>query len=251
MSLSPKDWHNRFLQQSGWTQSLRPYLLARLGLSPASRVLETGCGTGAITAALNAETSAQIFGLDLNPAYLRLAQRNDPGTRYTNANALHLPFSEDAFDAVVCHFFLLWVPQAAAALAEMRRVTRPGGAIIAFAEPDYGGRIDYPTELVALGQMQAEALRRQGADVTMGRKLSGLFHQAGLRNIETGLLGAQWQERPSPAEIDLEWKTLEADLVGSFQEEKLIALQRINNAAWENGSRVLFVPTFYAVGYKP
>lgn len=250
MSLSPQDWHSRFLQQSGWTRPLRTYLLARLGLTPASRILEAGCGTGVITAALRADTPARVFGLDLNPAYLRLAHQNDPATFYSNGNALHLPFAEDSFDAVVCHFFLLWVSQAAGAVEEMLRVTRPGGAVIAFAEPDYGGRIDHPPALVELGRLQAEALRQQGADPDMGRKLSGLFHDAGLRDVETGVLGAQWQGRPSPEETGSEWSTLAADLAGKFPAGRLRELRRLDTTAWQTGQRVLFVPTFFAAGRK-
>jgi ubiquinone/menaquinone biosynthesis C-methylase UbiE len=278
MSLTPRDWHRRFLQQAGWTRALRQHLLARLELTPASRILEAGCGTGVITAALVADTRAmaadspppgdgtpsigpakpvsrdgtpsRVYGLDFNAAYLRLARQAAPGVRYTEANALRMPYTGGTFDAVVCHFFLLWVPEAARAIAEMLRVTRPGGAVIAFAEPDYGGRIDHPPALAELGQLQAEALRQQGADPAMGRKLYGLFHAAGLRSIETGVLGAQWPGRLSQEEIDIEWSTLEADLAGKIPVGRIQDLRQRSDAAWESGERVLFVPTFYAIGYK-
>src|SRR5512147_1388279 len=111
MSLSAQDWHKRFLQQSGWTRQLRQYLLSRLELTPASRVLEAGCGTGVITASLREDTPARIYGLDLNPSFLRLAQQNAAGSsfaagssstagaRYLTGNALRLPFAADTFDA--------------------------------------------------------------------------------------------------------------------------------------------------------
>ena len=262
MSLSPQNWHNRFIQQSVWTKQLRSYLLARLDLNPASRVLETGCGTGAITAGLRADTPAQIYGLDLNLPFLRLATQNDfrssnakgtrntAGTRFIAGDALRLPFLDNRFDAVVCHFFLLWLPRPGRVLEEMLRVTRPGGSVIAFAEPDYGGRIDHPPALAELGRLQAEALRRQGADPHMGRQISGLFHAAGLRDIETGLLGAQWQGQPSPREVASEWATLEADLAGQIAMDKFHELRQADAAARGAGQRVLFVPTFYAVGKK-
>lgn len=262
MSLSPEDWHNRFLQQAGWTRQLRRYLLGRLEISPVSRILEAGCGTGAITAGLGEDTPARVYGLDLNPSFLRLARQNNIGSRiaagsrvaagtcFTAGDALRLPFADGQFQAVVCHFFLLWVPQAATVLDEMARVACPGGAVIAFAEPDYGGRIDHPPALAELGRLQAAALRRQGADPVMGRQLSGLFHAAGLRDVETGLLGAQWQGSPSQEAIDSEWTILEDDLAGSLPPTRLRELRQADDAARQSGQRVLFVPTFYAIGFK-
>jgi SAM-dependent methyltransferase len=250
MTLSPLDWHSRFQQQAGWTSSLRQYLVSRLNLGPSSRILEVGCGTGVITASLGQITPAKIFGLDLNLSFLRMAHQNASATRFTTGDALRLPFPDECFDAVVCHFFLLWVPQPDKVLSEMQRVTRTEGAVVAFAEPDYGGRIDYPDDLVEIGRLQADALQRQGADPKLGRKLSALFHLTGLRNIETGLLGGQWHGQPSPAELDSEWITLEADLAPTLPASRLREIKRHNQAAWQSGERTLFVPTFYAVGQK-
>jgi len=74
----------------------------------------------------------------------------------------------------------------------MRRVVKPGGWVVALAEPDYGGRIDYPDQLSALGWKQASALSAQGADTNAGRKLAGWLAETGLKGIQTGLLGGQW-----------------------------------------------------------
>jgi ubiquinone/menaquinone biosynthesis C-methylase UbiE len=250
MPRSPEDWHRRFQQQAGWTEQLRRHMFTRLKLQPQARILEVGCGTGAITSSLSGYANIRTYGLDINLTFLRLAARQDPRTRYCGGNALHLPFPDGVYDAVVCHFFLLWIPQAQAALAEMVRAARPGGAVIAFAEPDYGGRIDYPPPLEPLGRLQAEALRQQGANPNQGRALAALFQRAGLRQVETGLLGGQWRGTPSAQEQESEWATLESDLAGMLPVEKLEELRRIDAQAWAGGERVLFVPTFYASGIK-
>ena len=59
------DWHKRFVQQAGWTSELRNYLFKRAGLPAARRVLEVGCGSGAILSGL--VTGAAIHGLDREP----------------------------------------------------------------------------------------------------------------------------------------------------------------------------------------
>jgi hypothetical protein len=121
---------------------------------------------------------------------------------------------------------------------------------MALAEPDYGGRVDAPQLMEAVGRLQSESLRRQGAEPNMGRRLAGMFHVAGLAEIETGVLGAQWQDRSSPQDRAAEWDVLESDLRGLISPAELERLRQVNESAWEDGSRVLFVPTFYAVGRK-
>lgn len=250
MPLSASQWHQRFQQQAAWTESVRGYLLAQAGLPAQARILEVGCGSGVITAALNGYAHGNVYGLDLNREFLALAGSHDPLTRFTCGDARDLPFATATFDAVVCHYFLLWVAQPAAALAEMVRVTRPSGAVIACAEPDYGGRIDYPAQFAEIGRLQSAALREQGADPEMGRKLSGLFHAAGLHDIASGLLGGQWKNPPAPEPMALEWDVIQADLGGKIPQERLDQLREEDAAAWQSGERVLFVPTFYAIGRK-
>jgi hypothetical protein len=126
----------------------------------------------------------------------------------------------------------------------MARVTRPGGSVIALAEPDYEARIDYPPPLTLLGAFQRSALDEQGVDIAMGRKLPGLFHKVGLKSVTTGILGAQW----SQAVDSTEWITIQADLEGQFSQAELMNFHKIENDARQRGDRVLFIPTFYAAG---
>jgi len=247
---SPIDWHARYTQQARWTAPLRRHYLERVSLLPGDRILEVGCGTGAVLARLAQETSPLpgLHGLDIDPAVLDEAGGNAPEARLSRGDAHHLPYAAGSFRLVVCHYLLLWLAQPLAALGEMRRVTQPGGWVLALAEPDYGGRIDYPDPLAPLGEWQRQALRRQGADADLGRKLAGLFHAAGLQQVEAGVLGSQWQGAPDRREHALEWAVLSADLQGQVAPGELARLQQIDRQAWEQGQRVLFVPTFYAAG---
>jgi ubiquinone/menaquinone biosynthesis C-methylase UbiE len=248
------NWHMRFLQQARWTKSLRDYLF-RKALSPAAaRILEIGCGTGAILSdltALSSRGATSLFGIDLQAAHLGLARQQAPWSRLACADAYDLPFPDHSFEVVFCHYLLLWLVDPRRALDEMRRVAAPGGAILALAEPDYGGRIDYPEALAQLGSWQSKALTSQGANPRMGRRLAGLFKQAGLVAVESGVLGAQWSGEPSDEDMELEWQVMRKDLAEAVPLEELEALEEIDHQAAQAGERVLFVPTFYAWGRTP
>lgn len=247
--LTPQVWHRRFSQQARWTEEIRRYIVQQTQLAQAHRILEVGSGTGAVLCSLqHLLPAARFYGVDLRRDYLQEAELSAPQSHLVNADAAALPVAEGDFDATVCHYFLLWVRDPQTVLTEMKRVTRPGGAVIALAEPDYGGRIDYPLPLAELGRLQGQALQMQGADPLMGRQLSALFHRAGLNDVHCGLLGGQWSEPPAFAAWESEWAVLETDLAYLLSPERLQALRRLDAAAWQKGERVLFVPTFYAWG---
>ncbi len=194
-------------------------------------------------------TRAEIVGLDIDRSTLAFADAlTAKSVAYTQGNALDLPFPSATFDLCLCHFFLLWMGDPLQSVIEMRRVTRQGGSVLALAEPDYGGRIDYPSELAPIGKLQAEALRRQGADPDTGRRLGEIFSQSGLEVIETGVMGGQWRGAPSKENWEAEWRVLEADLAGELSESQINQMHSLDAAAWQRGERVLFVPTFYAWG---
>jgi hypothetical protein len=120
------------------------------------------------------------------------------------------------------------------------------------AEPDYGGRIDYPKDLEALGDLQRFALQKQGADPQIGRRLGEIFNRAGIKIFDAGVLGGQWRGNLTRHEWELEWNVLLSDLQAlsdtGIEEKKIEALRSLDWVAWERGERVLFVPTFYAWG---
>lgn len=249
--VSARDWRQRFQQQAGWTRAMRHFLYRRFEVTAGKRVLEVGCGTGAITSDLASTFAATIVGLDHNLSFLSEARSLDATTQYLGGDAFFLPFASDTFDVVICHFLLLWVRDITAVLADMRRITKPGGVVMALAEPDYGGRIDFPDALSELGQWQAISLNSQGANPNTGRKLMAEFLNGGFRQVETGLMGGQWKSIFDPSAFELEWKMLEADLDGFVSPARLQALKRMDEVAHRKGERILFVPTFYATGKKP
>jgi ubiquinone/menaquinone biosynthesis C-methylase UbiE len=106
-------------------------LCARLEVPPAARVLEVACGTGIVTQCLRQSLprDATLVATDLNEpmiAYAQNARRLD-GVEWRPADAQALPFPNASFDAVVCQFGLMFVPDKGLAMHETRRVLVPGG----------------------------------------------------------------------------------------------------------------------------
>lgn len=91
------------------------------------RVLEVGCGTGLILGRL-AGIASEAWGVDLSPGMLRAA--HERGLRVVQGSATQLPFADCSFDTVCSFKVLAHVPDIRTALAEIARVTRPGGTMV-------------------------------------------------------------------------------------------------------------------------
>jgi len=239
------NWHTRYTQQANWTRELRSYIFEKAGLAEARDVLEVGCGTGAVLSELQSQPRA--YGLDIDRSALIECGVHVPGAFRVQGNALSLPYPDRSFDIVYSHFLLLWVKNPRLALEEMKRVTRTGGSVIAFAEPDYNERIDKPKELIPLGQWQTESLIRQGADPGVGAHLAELFFEAGITIVETGQIQSRKNE-PFMDEWQNEWEVIESDLGGWIPPDEIRQMKTLDIAAREKGKRFLSVPTYFAWG---
>jgi ubiquinone/menaquinone biosynthesis C-methylase UbiE len=133
MSLTTSEWHKRYKQQAQWSQNLRIYLYKKAGLQNASNILDIGCGTGVLEHELPDYTTSRTFALDIDPIYLKFARDYAPQSDYTHCDALSSPFADHFFDVTFCHFLLLWVKNAKQTIAEMVRVTRLNGFVLALA----------------------------------------------------------------------------------------------------------------------
>jgi SAM-dependent methyltransferase len=243
--LSPEEWDAQYSRQAGWTRETRSYLYRRAALLHADRVLDVGSGTGAVTEELASRTQAQVTGVDLDRDMVAFARGRGGRADYRLADGHELPFANGYFDVTACHFLLLWCRDAAQVAREMVRVTRPGGVVLVCAEPDYGGRIDYPD--LPLGRWQSLALRREGADPHMGRKLRGLFAHAGTHEVSLGLIPGLWDLPTMQSQHDAEWALWSRSLAGLVPTAELERVRAADRAAIEAGERLVFMPVFYAL----
>jgi SAM-dependent methyltransferase len=242
--------HVRYLRQAAWTAPLRHKAYQQAGIKPGDRILEVGCGTGVILGDLPAIASCLAVGIDIDPEISLFAHKIHPELDIAAADGLTLPFPAASFDHCLCHFLLLWATNPLGILREMWRVTRHGGFVMALAEPDYAGRIDYPPALEHLGRLQRHALQQAGADPDFGRKLLHFFNQAGLQSPVIGVLGGEWPQPDRQADQANEWEVLVEDLQTMSPPTDPQWLSGPARKAFFSPSKLTYVPTFYAIGYR-
>ncbi len=130
--------YERFMGR--WSERLAKPFLDFVGVRPGERVLDVGCGTGVLTAAL-AAAGAQAVGIDASEPYLDGARlrRSHPNITYEFGDIRSMRFADESFDACVSTFVLDIITEVEQVVAEMRRVVRPGGVIASGVHDFWGG----------------------------------------------------------------------------------------------------------------
>lgn len=125
-----------------WSRRLAEPFLDFCGCSDSETILDAGCGTGSLTFALaHRAKNLRIQGLDLSPAYIEHAtlRNREPNIAFRVGDLCALPFADAGFDRVLSLLVLHFVPDTERAVAEMRRVARPGGTVAATVWDIRGG----------------------------------------------------------------------------------------------------------------
>lgn len=156
----------------------RPAVLALLGDLSGRRILDAGCGSGPLAAELVAR-GADVSGLDGSPAMVELARRRlgevVPLTVHDLAEPL--PYEDESFDDVVASLVLHYLQDWEGPLAEIRRVLKPGGRLVASINHPFVRQFNEPTE-------DYFATREYGEDVELnGRTTTLTFWHRPLREV--------------------------------------------------------------------
>ncbi|MGW6282932.1 class I SAM-dependent methyltransferase [Kribbella sp. NPDC055071] len=125
-SSDPQAWAD---DAEGRIRPLYKDVLARLHLGPGTRLLDAGCGAG-LFAELAAGTGAEVTGLDAAAGLVEYARRHRPTVRYVVDDLQRMPFEDEAFDVVTAFNSVLYAADPHGALAEIARVTAPGGRLV-------------------------------------------------------------------------------------------------------------------------
>lgn len=173
-----------------WSRLVAAEFLPWLGVPPDRDWIDVGCGTGALSAILLALAAPRrVRGYDLSPHYVAAAQEQvrDPRAAFRAADACMLPDPAHTYHAAVSGLMLNFVPEPARAVAEMRRVVRPGGTVGAYVW-DYAEQM----QLMRAFWDAAVELDSAAAALDEGRRfglcqpepLQDLFVSAGLEQVQ-------------------------------------------------------------------
>jgi SAM-dependent methyltransferase len=171
-----------------WSRRLAPLLVQFAGVRDGDEVLDVGCGTGSLTEALlEAAPSSRIVGIDRSESYVAFARahRQHERVRFEVGDAQRLEFADASFDRTLSLLILNFIPDAAAAVKEMIRVTRPGGTVAA-AVWDYGEGMEmlrvFWDEAIALAP-EADAKDERHMPYSRSGELSTLWRAHHLQNV--------------------------------------------------------------------
>ena len=161
-------------------------------------LLDVGCGVGTITADLAGLVApGRVVGVDTSAVALQaaaaVADAAGVAVAFEGAEATTLPFEDDSFDVVHAHQVLQHLADPVAALAEMRRVTRPGG-VVAVRDADYAAMTWYPPSegLSEWLELYHEVADANGVEADAGRRLHAWVRAAGFDPAGTTVSASAW-----------------------------------------------------------
>lgn len=161
-----------------------------LGLRQGMKVLDSGCGTGAVARKIAVKVSpGEVFGVDIDSLFVNEARKlaaNEGlrNVRYDLGDVNDLKYDDGAFDVSYCRLVLMHVNDPVKTVKELKRVTKKEG-VVAVSDNDDGGVITYP-EMPKMMDMWAKygrSAKTRGEDRYIGRQLFSIFSQAGLSPI--------------------------------------------------------------------
>ncbi len=165
--------------------------------SGASRVLDIGCGPGALTAELARRLGpGAVAAVDPSPAFVAACRERNPGVDVREARAERLPFPDGCVDAALAQLVLHFVPEPLAAAAEMRRILRPGG-VAAACVWDFHDGMRLLRAFWTAARVLDPAAPDEAETMRFGRdgELAELLVEAGFADVARGALEVEVEYR--------------------------------------------------------
>jgi SAM-dependent methyltransferase len=174
-----------------WSRLVAREFIAWLAMPPRLRWLDVGCGTGALTQAVLADAApVAVTGVDPSEGFVATARKRmtDARAAFHIGDAQKLPLDAAAVDVSVSGLVLNFVPDPAKAVAEMRRVVRPGGTIALYLW-DYAGEMQlirrFWDAAVALDPAARDLDEARRFPICQPQRLTELLQGAGLDHVES------------------------------------------------------------------
>jgi SAM-dependent methyltransferase len=180
--------YDRFM--GGFSRQLAPQMADLAGVMEGRRVLDVGCGTGALTGELVRRVgAASVSAVDPSADFVAAARARYPGVDVRVSSAEALPFADRSFDATCAQLVVHFMTDPVRGIAEMARVTRHAGAVVACVW-DHGGESPLGPFWHAAHEVVPGADDQQGRAGVREGHLAELFRAAGLADVRSGSIRA-------------------------------------------------------------
>jgi SAM-dependent methyltransferase len=190
----------KHLREHWWDEAFTGFLEETLKPRPGKRILDVGCGTGTaeISLARLRLSQMQLFGVDLVVDRVKEAHTATRGINarvgYAAADACRLPFAADIFDSTYCVAVMQHIRDLSSALAELARVTRPGGRVLV-VEPDNAARYWFSSVQSGMEAFEVSrrffanlaAVRGEPTEVAVGPLVPGMLASNGVEPVSVRL----------------------------------------------------------------